>query len=90
MAEHDGDEHRDSHSHLIAVTRQDNGELAEDVISKEVVEDDGSTGADANEVPNGQHRPRVLRQRVVTTGPAPEAPARDRPDDPVPGSLPSP
>jgi hypothetical protein len=71
----------DSSEHVIAVTREDNGELAEDVVAAEDARSDSRT----KDGTGGR-----VADRVVETSPAPPAEGRERPDDPVPGTLPRP
>jgi hypothetical protein len=63
--------------HVIAVTQEDNGELAEDVVAAEETKD-------GSELRGGARR---VADRVVETSPAPDAEGRERPDNPVPGTL---
>lgn len=65
-----------SDTHVIAVTRRDNGELAEDVVAKESIEEDGSVTDHQSD-------------RVIEVLPAPEVPGRAHPSEPVPGTLPT-
>jgi hypothetical protein len=67
---------------VIAITRGENAELAEDVIPKSLIEEDDE--APAHQSDNAAQQP----DRVVYASPAPEVPGRDHPGDPVPGTLP--
>jgi hypothetical protein len=69
-------------NHVIAVTREDNGELAEDVVPADKTKASGSGRGPGTE--------REVADRVVDTSPAPVAEGRGQPDDPVPGTLPQP
>jgi hypothetical protein len=87
----------ESKTHRIAVLKQDNGELQEDVVERAVVESATGDGPASRqqrenspdpdepeeEVPSGS-------ARVVHSLPVDEVEERDDPGSPIPGTLPRP
>ena len=91
----------ESETHRIAVLKQDNGELQEDVVDRAVVEPatgddpsggeptDGNSGADDGD-DEGEDVPPRGSIRVVESMPVEEVEGRSDPDSPIPGTLPQP
>jgi hypothetical protein len=83
----------ESETHRIAVLKQDNGELQEDVVDRAVVEpvpgDDPFEAADDDD-DVGEDVPPRGSIRVVESRPVEEVEERPDPDSPIPGTLPAP
>lgn len=81
---------RPSATHDRAVLRQDNGELEEDVLSKDALDTAGTghPGSVDEETVTEDPRHGNASDRVVDRSPVDHVPERRNPDDPVPRTLP--
>lgn len=76
----------DEENHRIAVFRQDNGELSEDVVSREVAE--GGEGGEEEGATTAERPPADdPESRVVHSEPVEGTDERPHPEAPVPGTL---
>jgi hypothetical protein len=85
----------ESKTHRIAVLKQDNGELQEDVVEREVVEAASGEGRDRPDetpgaVAEAEDEVPSRSVRVVHSRPVDEVEERDDPASPIPGTLPRP
>ena len=83
-------ERESSETHHIAVVKLDNGELVEDIVKREMVEETAEDGTPKASEPS---RPRAdadyhAKARIVESHPAPVIPNRPHPEAPLPGTIP--